>query len=242
VRGASVVLRCCRKAVRVEGPLALYASGFGAHLVGQGYAPSSAEDQLRLMAHLSRWLAEQRTGPAALTPEAVERFRDARRAGCARLTGRRALGPLLGYLGGLGLDRQRCTPWLRPPASRPDGPAETSSPPGTLTGTPSSPHEPLRVRETDGVSRKTSPMKCRVKGRQTDTHRADVQTDAGVPSVRRRLLNRTRRSGVADVRDVGVPELRKSSRRLLGRRQGRSHLPRSGAPHVDGGRRRGSGF
>jgi integrase/recombinase XerD len=103
VGGPSVVLRCCRKAVRVEGPLAPYASGFGAHLIGQGYALSSVEDQLRLMAHLSRWLAEERTGPAALTPEVVGRFRDARRAGSRRPRGRRAVGPLLGYLGGLGL-------------------------------------------------------------------------------------------------------------------------------------------
>ena len=92
-----------RKAVLVEGPLAPHAPGFGAHLIGRGYAPSSAEEQLRLMAHLSRWLAERRTGPAALRPEAVERFRDVRRAGSRKLKGRRALGPLLGYLAGLGL-------------------------------------------------------------------------------------------------------------------------------------------
>jgi integrase/recombinase XerD len=67
-----VVLRCCPKLVRVEGPLALYASGFAAHLLGQGYTPASAEDQLRLMAHLSRWLAEQRMGAAALTAEVVD--------------------------------------------------------------------------------------------------------------------------------------------------------------------------
>ena len=95
MRGPSVV--------RVEGPLVAYASGFGAHLVGLGYAPSSAEDQLRLMAHLSRWLAEQRTQPAALTPRAAERFLCARRAGYVRLRGRRALVPLLGYLRGLGV-------------------------------------------------------------------------------------------------------------------------------------------
>jgi hypothetical protein len=41
VQGESVVLRCCPKAVRVEGPLAVYAAGFGAHLVGQRCMPSS---------------------------------------------------------------------------------------------------------------------------------------------------------------------------------------------------------
>jgi integrase/recombinase XerD len=92
-----VVVVLCPKAVRVEGPLALYASGFGAHLLGQGYRPSSAEAQLRLMAHVSRWLAEQRIGPAALTADVVEQFLG------LRPVGRRAVGPLLGYLGGLGL-------------------------------------------------------------------------------------------------------------------------------------------
>src|SRR5688572_22605814 len=91
VGGPPVVLRCGRRAVRVQGPLAPYAPGFDADLRGQGYAPSSAEGQLRLMAHLSRWLAEQRTGPAALTPETVGQFRDARRAGSRRRTGHRGL-------------------------------------------------------------------------------------------------------------------------------------------------------
>ena len=97
MRGPSVV--------RVEGPLAPFAPGFGARLLERGYAPSSAEDQLRLMAHLSRWLAEQRQEPAALTPEMVGRFLGARRAGYVRLTSRRALAPLLDYLRGLGVVR-----------------------------------------------------------------------------------------------------------------------------------------
>jgi integrase/recombinase XerD len=95
VRGPSVV--------RVKGPLAPYARGFGAHLVGRGYTPSSAEDQLRLMAHVSRWLAGWSGEPAALTPQAVERFLGARRASYVKLTSRRALVPLLGYLRGLGV-------------------------------------------------------------------------------------------------------------------------------------------
>lgn len=97
MRGPSVV--------RVGGPLAPYAAGFGAHLLERGYAPSSAEDQLRLMAHLSRWLEEQRQEPAALTPELVRRFLDARRAGYVKLASRRALTPLLDYLRGLDVVR-----------------------------------------------------------------------------------------------------------------------------------------
>jgi hypothetical protein len=95
MRGPSVV--------RVEGALAPYAAGFGAHLRGQGYAPSSAEEHTRLMAHLSGWLAEQRAEPAALTPEMIGRFMAARRAGYVKLTGPRALAPLMGYLHGVGV-------------------------------------------------------------------------------------------------------------------------------------------
>ncbi len=97
MRGPSVV--------GVGGPLAPYAAGFGAHLLERGYAPSSAEDQLRLMAHLSRWLEEKRHEPAALTPELVGRFLDARRAGYVKLTSRRALTPLLDYLRGVDVVR-----------------------------------------------------------------------------------------------------------------------------------------
>jgi integrase/recombinase XerD len=70
VRGPSVV--------RVAGPLARYAPGFGVHLLEQGYAPSSAEDQLRLVAHLSRWLDERREEPAALTWSGGSSFRGGR--------------------------------------------------------------------------------------------------------------------------------------------------------------------
>ena len=45
---------------RVRGPLAPYAAGFVVELVGRGYRPRSVRGQLELMAHLSRWLAEQR--------------------------------------------------------------------------------------------------------------------------------------------------------------------------------------
>lgn len=97
MRGPSVV--------RVDGALAAYAPGFGAHLLEQGYAPSSAEDQVRLMAHLSCWLVEQREDPAALTPQLLGRFLVARRARYVRLTGARAVAPLIGYLRGLGVVR-----------------------------------------------------------------------------------------------------------------------------------------
>ena len=66
--------------VRVCGPLELYARGFGAELLRLGYTRISAGFQLYLMAHLSRWLVEESSGLAELTPSVVERFLSARRA------------------------------------------------------------------------------------------------------------------------------------------------------------------
>ena len=42
--------------VRVTGPLGPYAEGFRAELARQGYASSSAVNQLKLVGHLSRWM------------------------------------------------------------------------------------------------------------------------------------------------------------------------------------------
>ena len=95
-RGLMVVV-CGRKRVLVEGPLAPYALGYRVLLVERGYAPTAVEGQLRLLAQLSRWLVEQRTEEARLTPEVVERFVGSRRAR------RRGLGPLLSYLGDVGV-------------------------------------------------------------------------------------------------------------------------------------------
>ena len=48
--------------VRVTGPLAPHAAGFRRELALQGYTLNSASDQLRLMAHASRWLAVREMG------------------------------------------------------------------------------------------------------------------------------------------------------------------------------------
>ncbi len=95
----------------MEGPLGCYAPGFGALLVERGYRPRSVVVQLRLMAHLSRWLEERVWEPSGLTREAVVEFLGARRECYVDLTGARALDPLLGYLRGLGV-----VPELRPAA------------------------------------------------------------------------------------------------------------------------------
>jgi integrase/recombinase XerD len=86
---------------RVLGPLAPYAAGFAVELVERGYRPRSVSGQLELMAHLSRWLADQGAGPDGLTPSMADRFLDVRRESDASLRSWRALDPMVGYLRGL---------------------------------------------------------------------------------------------------------------------------------------------
>jgi len=88
----------------VLGPLEPFAGGFVVELSAQGYTAGSAVQQMCLMAHLSRWLAAEGLGPAALSPAVVERFCCARRAaGYRSLLSSRALDPLLSYLRQLGV-------------------------------------------------------------------------------------------------------------------------------------------
>ena len=83
----------------VTGPLALLAQGFWGELTGVGYTPRTARDHLYVLAHLSRWLAEEGLGAAELTPPVVEAFLRARRgAGYGRWLTARSLRPLLEYL------------------------------------------------------------------------------------------------------------------------------------------------
>jgi len=85
--------------VRVSGPLAGQASGFWAELTGRGYTPWSATGQLRLLAHLSRWMAGEGLEPAELTDLQVGRFLRVRRdAGYSQLVSPRGVAPLVGYL------------------------------------------------------------------------------------------------------------------------------------------------
>ncbi len=92
------------KQVAMTGPLAADRNGFADELAATGYTPGSAEHQVGLMAHLSRWLESRGLGPADLTPGRAEEFLQARRAeGYTLLLSQRALRPLLGYLRGLGV-------------------------------------------------------------------------------------------------------------------------------------------
>jgi integrase/recombinase XerD len=90
--------------IRVTGPLELYVSGFVAELVERGYTPVSVAHQLRLMAHVSRWLACEGFGPDDLSPARVEEFVTARRAaGYVNYVTPRALGALLEHMRDLGV-------------------------------------------------------------------------------------------------------------------------------------------
>ncbi len=85
------------------GPLAGYAPGFRAELARLGYTPLTAACQLRLVAHLSRWMTAGGLSTQDLGMPAAERYFAARRsAGYANERTVEALGPLLGYLRRLG--------------------------------------------------------------------------------------------------------------------------------------------
>src|SRR5687768_7076089 len=89
---------------RVRGPLAPYAEGFRVELERLGYTPLTAATHVRLLAHLSRWLAREGVDASGLTPATVDAYFAERRAAgyVGHVTGR-ALQPLLGYLQRLGV-------------------------------------------------------------------------------------------------------------------------------------------
>lgn len=90
--------------MRVSGPLEEFAPGFATELLRQGYTPHSARLQMHLMAHLSRWLADEGLEARRLGAAEVERFVNARRAaGHVNHRGSRALDPLLVHLRELGV-------------------------------------------------------------------------------------------------------------------------------------------
>lgn len=88
-----------RPRVQVVGPLAVHANGFRQELIEQGYAPRSAERQLALLGHLSRWVEAVGLEPSKLTDRHVEAYLNVRRAqGPADRCSIRGIAPALGYL------------------------------------------------------------------------------------------------------------------------------------------------
>lgn len=85
--------------VKVTGPLVPYVAGFHAELEAKGYRPNAVSDQLRVMAHVSRWLEGRGLGVGDLTPDRVEEFLVARRAAGYRLwLSLKGVAPLLAHL------------------------------------------------------------------------------------------------------------------------------------------------
>lgn len=88
--------------VQVTGPLTSFAEGFAAELAQQGYRPNAVTCQLRLLAHLSRWLGVKGLEATALGPSVLDEFLAARRSqGYTQWISPKALVPLLSYLHGL---------------------------------------------------------------------------------------------------------------------------------------------
>jgi site-specific recombinase XerD len=85
--------------VKVTGALVPYVTGFRADIKAQGYRPNALSDQLRLMAHVSRWLAAKGLEVGDLTAERVEAFLVARRkAGYVLWCSPKGVAPLLAHL------------------------------------------------------------------------------------------------------------------------------------------------
>jgi integrase/recombinase XerD len=89
--------------VRVSGPLAEHAAGFAGFLAEAGYTPLSAANQVRVLAHLSRWMVGRGVSPEGLTGERLGEFLAARRdAGYTCWLSERGLAPLAAFLRGVG--------------------------------------------------------------------------------------------------------------------------------------------
>ena len=90
--------------VRVTGPLKSFLAGFKAELLCQGYKRTSAANQLRLFAHLSRWLWVKGFTASSLSVAVLDEFLAVRRAqGYTSKCTLKALTPLVDYLRGLGV-------------------------------------------------------------------------------------------------------------------------------------------
>ena len=87
----------------LDGPLLPYGPGFEATLTSQGYSADSIGRHLRLMVHLSRWLADQRLAAGDLTAGCVRRFLRFRQAqGHRHPASMAGMAPLLDYLASVG--------------------------------------------------------------------------------------------------------------------------------------------
>ena len=88
--------------VRVTGPLEPFVEGFIAELEGAGYRPAAAAVQVRVLAHLSRWMREEDVSAGELSEAELERFRREHVDRFASLRGA-GIALVLGYLRGSGV-------------------------------------------------------------------------------------------------------------------------------------------
>lgn len=89
---------------RGKNPVTVLSKGFEEDLRRQGYSPSTIWKHRKLLNELSGWLQVQQLNLGDLSMVQVDRFlSDRRSSGARKLKTRKALGPILGYLRGLGL-------------------------------------------------------------------------------------------------------------------------------------------
>ena len=94
--------------VRVTGPLEPFVEGFIAELEGAGYRPAAAAVQVRVLAHLSRWMREEDVSAGELREAELERFR---REHVDRFASLRGAGIALGWV--ICAARGSCRRWSR---------------------------------------------------------------------------------------------------------------------------------
>jgi len=84
--------------VRVLGPLALHADGVRSELSRLGYALGTVENHVRVMAHLSQWMADEGVEPSELSQDRVEQFFAVLKRQWKRPPTAQTLGPTLRWL------------------------------------------------------------------------------------------------------------------------------------------------
>ena len=81
-----------------------HVAGFEARLLEQGYTPGTVRGELKVVGRLGLWMAVEDVEVSQLTHDVIEAFRAARRdSGCRCDRSVRSFGPLLAYLGSIGV-------------------------------------------------------------------------------------------------------------------------------------------
>jgi integrase/recombinase XerD len=89
--------------VGVVGPLLGHIAGYAGMLEARGYSERTVDGSVRLVAQLSRWLANQERGAGDLSPVLLDQFLQTRREAGYRTRSQLAYAPLLNHLGEIGV-------------------------------------------------------------------------------------------------------------------------------------------